>query len=122
DGHGKTVDFGNAVIIMTSNVGSVEAYSKRRDSLGFQVGTNSASSVEAAADQAIEKRLRAALRETFRPELLNRLDEIIVFHRLRKESLLAIVEKMLGDLRGRLAERKLTLELSDATREWLVTN
>src|SRR6188474_1985648 len=98
DGHGKTVDFRNAVIIMTSNIGSVEAYSKRRDSLGFQVGT-SASAAEAAADQAIEKRLRAALRETFRPELLNRIDEIIVFHRLRKESLLSIVEKMLGELR-----------------------
>jgi ATP-dependent Clp protease ATP-binding subunit ClpC len=121
DGHGRTVDFRNAVIIMTSNVGSVEAYSKRRDSLGFQVNT-SASAAEAAADQAIEKRLRAALRETFRPELLNRIDEIIVFHRLRKESLLAIVEKMLGDLRGRLAERKLTLELTEPAREWLVTN
>jgi ATP-dependent Clp protease ATP-binding subunit ClpC len=120
DGHGRTVDFRNAVIIMTSNIGSIEAYSKRRDSLGFQVG--SASSAEAAADQAIEKRLRAALRETFRPEFLNRIDEIIVFHRLRKESLLAIVEKMLGELRGRLAERKLTLELSDTAREWLVTN
>ena len=120
DGHGRTVDFRNAVIIMTSNVGSIEAYSKRSDSLGFQVG--SATSAEAAAEQAIEKRLRSALRETFRPEFLNRIDEIIVFHRLRKESLLAIVEKMLGDLRGRLAERKLTLELSDTAREWLVTN
>ena len=77
---------------------------------------------EAAAEQAIEKRLREALRETFRPEFLNRIDEIIVFHRLRKESLLAIVEKMLGELRGRLAERQLTLELTDAAREWLVTN
>ena len=120
DGHGRTVDFRNAVIIMTSNVGSVEAYSKRRDSLGFQTAT--ATSAEAAHEQAIEKRLRAALRETFRPELLNRIDEIIVFHRLRKESLLAIVEKMLGDLRDRLAERKLTLELSERAREWLVAN
>jgi ATP-dependent Clp protease ATP-binding subunit ClpC len=120
DGHGRTVDFRNAVIIMTSNVGSIDAYSKRRDSLGFQVG--GATSAEAAEDQAIEKRLRAALRETFRPEFLNRIDEIIVFHRLRKESLLAIVEKMLGDLRGRLAERKLSLELSEPAREWLVTN
>jgi ATP-dependent Clp protease ATP-binding subunit ClpC len=120
DGHGRTVDFRNTVVIMTSNVGSIEAYSKRRDSLGFQVGASSSS--EAAADQAIEKRLRAVLRETFRPEFLNRIDEIIVFHRLRKESLLAIVDKMLGDLRGRLAERKLTLELSDQALEWLVAN
>jgi ATP-dependent Clp protease ATP-binding subunit ClpC len=121
DGHGRTVDFRNTVIIMTSNVGSVEAYSKRRDSLGFQVA-GSAASAEAVADQAIEKRLRAALKDMFRPEFLNRIDEIIVFHRLRKESLLAIVEKMLGELRGRLAERQLTLELTETAREWLVTN
>ncbi|MGE3268652.1 MAG: ATP-dependent Clp protease ATP-binding subunit [Chloroflexota bacterium] len=120
DGHGRTVDFRNTVIIMTSNVGSVEAYSKRRDTLGFQTGTSA--SAEAVADQAIEKRLRAALKDMFRPEFLNRIDEIIVFHRLRKESLLAIVEKMLGELRGRLTERELTLELTDAAREWLVTN
>jgi len=120
DGHGRTVDFRNTVIIMTSNVGSIEAYSKRRESLGFQV--TSAAGAEAAADQAIEKRLREALRATFRPEFLNRIDEIIVFHRLRKESLLAIVEKMLGDVRDRLAERQLTLELSDTARAWLVTN
>ena len=120
DGHGRTVDFRNTVVIMTSNVGSIEAYSKRSDTLGFQV--SGATSAEAAADQAIEKRLRTALRETFRPEFLNRIDEIIVFHRLRKESLLAIVEKMLGDLRARLAERKLTLELTETAREWLVTN
>jgi ATP-dependent Clp protease ATP-binding subunit ClpC len=120
DGHGRTVDFRNTVVIMTSNVGSVEAYSKRRDSLGFQVGASA--SAEAAADQAIEKRLRAALKDTFRPEFLNRIDEIIVFHRLRKESLLQIVEKMLGDLRNRLSERRLTLELTEAAREWLVTN
>jgi ATP-dependent Clp protease ATP-binding subunit ClpC len=121
DGHGRTVDFRNAVIIMTSNVGSIEAYSKRRETLGFQVN-GAATSAEAAADQAIEKRLRASLRETFRPEFLNRIDEIIVFHRLRKESLLAIVEKMLGDTRARLAERKLTLDLTETAREWLVAN
>ena len=120
DGHGRTVDFRNTVIIMTSNVGSVEAYSKRRDSLGFQ--TAGAAGAEAAADQAIEKRLREALKDTFRPEFLNRIDEIIIFHRLRKESLLAIVEKMLTDLRGRLAERQLTLELTETAREWLVSN
>ena len=67
-----------------------------------------------------EAAARRALKETFRPEFLNRIDEIIVFHRLRKESLLAVVEKMLGELRGRLAERELTLELTDAARDWLV--
>ena len=118
DGHGRTVDFRNTVIVMTSNVGSVDAYSKRRDTLGFQVG----GSAEAAAEQASEKRIRAALKDTFRPEFLNRIDEIIVFHRLSSEALHAVVDKMLRELRERLADRKLTLELTDAARNWLVKN
>ncbi|MCC6176428.1 MAG: AAA family ATPase [Chloroflexi bacterium] len=117
DGHGRTVDFRNTIVIMTSNVGSTDAYSKRRDSLGFQVG-----GAAAAAEQAIENRLRGALRQTFRPEFLNRIDEIIVFHRLGKESLKLVVDKMLRDLRARLEERQLTVELTDAAREWVVAN
>ena len=118
DGHGRTVDFRNTVVIMTSNVGSVQAYSKRRDTLGFQVG----GSAEAAAEQAIEKRLMSALKETFRPEFLNRIDEIIVFHRLSAERLRLVVDKMLRELRDRLAERKLSIELTDAAMDWLVKN
>ena len=118
DGHGRTVDFRNTVIIMTSNVGSVEAYSKRRDSLGFQVG----GSAEAAAEQAIEKRLQAALKDTFRPEFLNRIDEIIIFHRLAPEQLRVVVDKMLNELRERLADRALSIELTDAAKDWLVKN
>ena len=118
DGHGRTVDFRNTVIIMTSNVGSIEAYSKRRDSLGFQVG----GSAEAAADQAIEKRLQAALKDTFRPEFLNRIDEIIIFHRLAPEQLRVVVDKMLRELRDRLADRALSIELTEAARDWLVKN
>jgi ATP-dependent Clp protease ATP-binding subunit ClpC len=118
DGHGRTVDFRNTVIIMTSNVGSVQAYSKRRDTLGFQVGGNT----EAAAEQAIENRLMKALKETFRPEFLNRIDEIIVFHRLSPERLRLVVDKMLRELRDRLAERRLGIELTDAAKDWLVKN
>jgi ATP-dependent Clp protease ATP-binding subunit ClpC len=116
DGHGRTVDFRNTVIIMTSNVGSMRAYEKRRDTLGF------ATSVEVRQDEQIERRLREELKRTFRPEFLNRIDEVIIFHRLPEESLFMVVDKMLDDLRARLVERDLTIELTDAARAWLVKN
>jgi ATP-dependent Clp protease ATP-binding subunit ClpC len=116
DGHGRTVDFRNTVIIMTSNVGSTRAYEKRRDTLGF------ATSAEVREDEQIERRLREELKRTFRPEFLNRIDEVIVFHRLPEASLLVVVDKMLDELRARLAERQLTLELTDEARAWLVKN
>ncbi len=116
DGHGRTVDFRNTVVIMTSNVGSTRAYEKRRDTLGF--GT----SAEVREDEQIERRLREELKRTFRPEFLNRIDEVIVFHRLPEASLFQVVDKMLDELRTRLAERQLTLELTDEARGWLVKN
>jgi ATP-dependent Clp protease ATP-binding subunit ClpC len=119
DGHGRTVDFRNTVIIMTSNVGSTRAYEKRRDSLGFAAAMTSA---EVRQDEQIERRLKEELKKTFRPEFLNRIDEIIVFHRLPQASLYRVVDKMLADLRARLAERQLSLELSDAARAWIVDN
>ena len=101
---------------MTSNVGSTRAYEKRRDTLGF--GT----SAEVREDEQIERRLREELKRTFRPEFLNRIDEVIIFHRLPEASLYRVVDKMLGELRARLTERGLTLELTDAARAWLVSN
>jgi ATP-dependent Clp protease ATP-binding subunit ClpC len=115
DGHGRTVDFRNTVIIMTSNVGSVRAFSKRREHLGFVLGNP-----EVARDEGMLARVMASLRETFRPEFINRIDEIIVFDRLSQESLRQIVDGMLRQLRERLDERELKLELSDAARDWLV--
>ena len=116
DGHGRTVDFRNTVIIMTSNVGSTRAYEKRRDTLGFST------SVDVRENEQIERRLREELKRTFRPEFLNRIDDVIIFHRLPEASLYRVVDKMLDELRSRLAERQLTLELSDAARGWLVKN
>jgi ATP-dependent Clp protease ATP-binding subunit ClpC len=116
DGHGRTVDFRNTVIIMTSNVGSTRAYEKRRDTLGF------ATSAEVREEEQIERRLREELKRTFRPEFLNRIDEVIVFHRLPEASLFRVVDKMLDELRARLTERQLRLELTDEARAWLVKN
>jgi ATP-dependent Clp protease ATP-binding subunit ClpC len=115
DGQGRTVDFRNCVIIMTSNIGSVQAYAKRSDSFGFQPGD-----IAVQREQAIEQRLMTALKETFRPEFLNRIDETIIFHRLTPEALHLVVEKMLRELRSRLADRELRLELTDSARDWLV--
>ena len=118
DGHGRTVDFRNTIIIMTSNVGSTQAYSKRADQFGFRRDGNAA----AERDAAVEQRLMAALKDTFRPEFLNRIDEIIVFHRLPAEKLRLVVEKMLREVRERLAERELRIALTEAATDWLVQN
>jgi ATP-dependent Clp protease ATP-binding subunit ClpB len=95
DGHGRTVSFKNVVVIMTSNIGSTF--------------------ITELVDQpdAMRKRVMDALRGQFRPELLNRIDEIVIFQNLVTAQLKEIVEKETAVLASRLAERKLTLELTD---------
>ena len=92
DGHGRTVDFRNTVIIMTSNVGSIRRVREAARHAGLRHRQ-----AEVREDEQIERRLREELKKTFRPEFLNRIDEVIVFHRLPKESLYQVVDKMLGD-------------------------
>ncbi len=99
DGHGRTVDFKNTVVIMTSNIGSHYI---------MELG------IEAAQAKVME-----ALRQHFRPEFLNRVDEIVVFHSLSRSDLARIVDIQLERLEGLLAERKLTLVLTDAARDFL---
>ena len=97
DGKGRTVDFRNTVVIMTSNVGSelIQESSRRGDS-----------------DEQLKNKLMDVLRHTFKPEFLNRIDETVVFHSLGKGEIERIVEIQLKDLRKRLAERKLQLEVT----------
>ena len=104
DGHGRTVDFKNSVVIMTSNIGSQVI-------LGYRGGADD------EAYDAMKREVLEAMRAHFRPEFLNRIDEIVVFHGLSREQLSQIVEIQLGRLRQRLAERKITLELTDAARD-----
>jgi len=106
DGHGRTVDFKNTVIIMTSNVGSQLI-------LGYRGGT------DPQAYEEMKREVLDALRRQFRPEFLNRIDEIVVFHSLSREQLKQIVEIQLERLRTRLAERHIVLELTDEAREYL---
>jgi ATP-dependent Clp protease ATP-binding subunit ClpB len=107
DGQGRTVDFKNVIVIMTSNVGSHRILEYR----GAFEGEEYRRMKEAVLDE---------LRRAFRPEFLNRLDEIIVFHSLSEEQLKQIVEIQLGTLRARLEERHITLELTDAAKTRLV--
>jgi len=96
DGHGRTVDFKNVVIIMTSNVGSTFI----RELTGKQ------------NEEEMRRRVLDAVRGQFRPEFLNRIDEIVIFHGLAEKQLMEIVEKETAILAKRLLERKITLELS----------
>ncbi|RLC55369.1 MAG: ATP-dependent Clp protease ATP-binding subunit, partial [Chloroflexi bacterium] len=114
DGHGRRVDFRNTVVIMTSNLGT-EGFQK--ESLGFGLPQDKPSKTEKDKQKAaVEKELRA----TFRPELLNRIDEIIVFDPLTEDDLKEIVELLLADVRERLLDRRVGLELTEAAKAALV--
>jgi ATP-dependent Clp protease ATP-binding subunit ClpB len=103
DGHGRTVDFRNTVIVMTSNLGSQR--------------------IQELAGEANYDRMKAAcleiLGQHFRPEFINRVDDVVVFHPLGMEEIRKIVDIQLGDLQRRLAERDIRIELSDAARDRL---
>ncbi len=103
DGQGRTVDFKQTLIILTSNLGS-QALSELPEG----------SDASEAKDQVME-----AVRAHFRPEFLNRLDEIVIFDRLKREDMTGIVDIQLGQLAKRLATRKITLEVDDAAKKWL---
>ena len=104
DGHGRTVDFKNTVVIMTSNTGSqlILNYSGRSDDSGYE---------------AMKREVLDLLRREFRPEFLNRVDDIVVFHGLTRGDLREIVEIQLGHLRGRLGERHIRLELTQKAKD-----
>jgi ATP-dependent Clp protease ATP-binding subunit ClpB len=108
DGHGRTVDFKNTVVIMTSNVGSQRI-----------LDSHHGDSEEGHA--AMRNDVLEALRQQFRPEFLNRVDEIVVFHALSREQLKSIVDIQLGRLRKRLEDRKIELDLSESALEHFAT-
>ncbi|MBI4302824.1 MAG: AAA family ATPase [Chloroflexi bacterium] len=116
DGHGHTVDFKNTVVIMTSNTG-VELI-KKEMGLGFAPQRVNGKEQKKSYELMKEK-VMTEVKKTFRPEFINRLDEIIVFHELTEEQLRHIIELMVKDLQKRLAERKLGLEMIDAAKSWV---
>ena len=103
DSHGRTVDFKNTLIVLTSNLGS-----EYLASLGPGQSVNE-----------VREQVMAVVRASFRPEFLNRLDEIILFERLSREHMKGIVEIQLKRLEALLAERKIALDITDAAKRWL---
>jgi ATP-dependent Clp protease ATP-binding subunit ClpC len=113
DSFGRNVDFKNTIIIMTTNAGAeVTSYT---NIFGFDRGRDEAGSYE-----QMKERLKVAIEKYFRPEFLNRLDDVIVFHALNKDDLKRIVDIELGKIRGRMGERGLELVLNDEAKEFLI--
>jgi ATP-dependent Clp protease ATP-binding subunit ClpC len=110
------VDFKNTVIIMTSNAG-VELI-KRESQLGFATRKDETKARKQSYED-MKKKVMTEIQKAFRPEFLNRLDDIIVFHELTEEQLRNIVDLMVKDLQSRLAERKLGIELTEKAKAWL---
>lgn len=110
DGHGRTVDFKNTVVIMTSNLGTEEF---QRQAIGFQ-------QQEKTDQKRIKSTIESALKRTFRPEFLNRVDDIIIFQPLTREHLKNIVDLLIGETAGRLADRNIKLKLDDEAKSWLI--
>ena len=113
DGHGRTVDFRNTLIIMTSNLGTAI---ETRPPVGFvreSEGRNNSVAMRASIEDALKK--------AFRPEFLNRIDEIIIFDSLTDEQIHSIVDLMIVEVEDRLLEHQLTISLTEAAKQWLAT-
>jgi len=113
DAQGRKVDFRNTIVIMTSNIGASTI--SKNQTLGFAIGDDSGLSYEEMKD-----RITGELKKVFRPELLNRIDEVIVFHKLTKDEIKTIVELMMRRLREQMGEHAADVELTEGAKELLV--
>src|ERR671932_607100 len=114
DSQGRTVDFRHSIVIMTSNIGVQEI--ARNAPLGFSVGDEEAGMTY----DDMKNRIMGELKKVFRPEFLNRIDDVIVFHKLTKDEIKQIVDLLLQRIRASLAERELQLELEGSAEDFLV--
>src|SRR6185437_11484913 len=106
DAQGRRVDFRNTIVIMTSNIGAGSI--SKNQGFGFSIGDEGGLSYE-----EMKSRVMGELKKVFRPELLNRIDEIIVFHKLAKEEITQIIELLMRRLREQMATHEVTIELTD---------
>ncbi len=113
DAQGRTVDFRNAIVIMTSNIGASEI--SKNTSIGFTVSDETGMSYD-----DMKNRIMGDLKKVFRPEFLNRIDEVIVFHKLAKEEVREIIDLMINRVRVQVAEHELQLELTNEAKDLLV--
>ncbi len=114
DSHGRTVSFKNTIIIMTSNIGASEI--GKMNSLGF--GGNSSEISEDEYDAMRDRQLEA-LRQTMKPEFINRIDDVIIFHKLSKANILSICDLMVDSLAKRLKEQDINISVSDKAKEYI---
>ncbi|WP_126992985.1 ATP-dependent Clp protease ATP-binding subunit [Thermosipho globiformans] len=114
DSQGHVVDFRNTIIIMTSNIGGSQIVSGKR-SLGFVDSKDNNIEFKEMKEKVIEE-----VKKTFRPEFLNRIDEVVVFHKLTENNIREIIEILLKDIRKRLSEKGISLELSKSAKDFLV--
>lgn len=113
DGKGRKVNFKNTIIVLTSNIGA--EYIDRMASIGF----SSSDAAETARYEQVKEKVMGSLKDHFRPEFLNRLDDIVMFDVLAKETLARIVDNQVKDVVDRLAAKRITLHLSDEVKLWL---
>jgi ATP-dependent Clp protease ATP-binding subunit ClpC len=113
DAQGRKVDFRNTIVVMTSNIGAAQI--SKNQSLGFTLGDE-----QGLTYDDMKSRVMSELKKVFRPELLNRIDEIIVFHKLTREEITTIVDLVLRRLREQMAQHETTIELTDEAKELLV--
>jgi ATP-dependent Clp protease ATP-binding subunit ClpC len=113
DAQGRRVDFRNTIVIMTSNIGASQI--SKNQGFGFAIGDEQGLSYD-----EMKSRVMGELKKVFRPELLNRIDEIIVFHKLSKEEITVIIDLNLRRLREQMATHSVTIELTDEAKELLV--
>ena len=111
DGQGRTVNFANTVVIMTSNLGTSQV---QEDPVGF-LRTNS----NGMDNQEIKRNVERALRQEFRPEFLNRIDEIVIFKSLGREEIVRIVDLLVEEVQERLSDRGISIELTERAKEWI---
>ncbi|MBO8160791.1 MAG: ATP-dependent Clp protease ATP-binding subunit [Thermosipho sp. (in: Bacteria)] len=114
DSQGHVVDFRNTIIIMTSNIGGAQIVTGKK-SLGFIENASEEVDFKEMKEKVLEE-----VKKTFRPEFLNRIDEVVVFHKLNEEHIKQIIEILLRDIRARLAEKGIKLELTKAAKSFLV--
>ena len=111
DGQGRTVNFANTVVIMTSNLGTSQV---QEDPVGF-LKTSS----NGMDNQEIKRNVERALRQEFRPEFLNRIDEIVIFKSLGREEIVQIVDLLVEEVQERLSDRGISIELTGRAKEWI---
>src|SRR5690606_13704244 len=111
DAHGNTVDCKHAIFIMTSNIGA--RFIQKRGNMGFQTGAD-------ASREKMEEQVMSAVKQTFAPEFINRLDEIIIFDELTEEDLSQVIDLQIASLNSVFSNRNLTVRLYDDARRWLI--